>query len=77
MHDGNGTFVQVISRKSCHESRMIWLEVGIDSTKRKLFWVLFTLLSLLGWFLPFGWAVVETFVSLVVSWWLVYRSGFF
>jgi hypothetical protein len=56
---------------------MIWLEVGIDSTKRKLFWVLFTLLSLLGWFLPFGWAVVETFVSLVVSWWLVYRSGFF
>jgi len=54
-----------------------WLNVDTDSTKRKLFWVLFTLLGLLGWFLPFGWAVVETFVSLVVSWWLVYRSGFF
>jgi len=51
------------------------LGVGIASTNRKLFWVLFTLLSLLGWFLPFGWAIAEMFASLVASWWFVYRSG--
>jgi hypothetical protein len=56
---------------------MIWLDVGVDSTNRKLFWVLFTVLSVPGWFLPFGWAVVETFVALAASWWFVYRSDFF
>jgi hypothetical protein len=49
----------------------------MGSTNRKLFWVLFSLLSLFGWFLPFTWAVVEMFIALVVSWWLVYRSDIF
>jgi hypothetical protein len=41
---------------------------------RKIFWILFTVLSCGGYFLPFGWAIVEMFVSLFVSWWIVYRS---
>jgi hypothetical protein len=46
----------------------------MDSTNRKIFWILFTVLSVGGYFLPFGWAVLEMFVSLIVSWWVVYRS---
>jgi hypothetical protein len=48
-----------------------------DFMERKMFWILFTLLSLLGYFLPFGWAVAEMFVALFASWWIVYRSGLF
>jgi hypothetical protein len=51
--------------------------MGVDSTNRKLFWLLFTVLSFGGWFLSFGWGVAEMFLSLLVSWWLVYRSGIF
>jgi len=51
--------------------------MGSDSTNRRLFWILFTVLSFGGWFLPFGWGVAEMFLSLFVSWWLVYRSGIF
>jgi hypothetical protein len=47
------------------------------SSDRKIFWILFTVLSLGGYFLPFGWAVVEMFLSLVASWWIVYRSDWF
>ena len=46
-----------------------------DNTDRKIFWSLFTVLSMLGFFLPFGWGVLEMLVSLVASWWFVYRSG--
>jgi hypothetical protein len=49
--------------------------VSANSSDRKLFWLLFTVLSLVGWFLPFGWGVAEAFLSLLVSWWFVYRSG--
>jgi hypothetical protein len=55
------------------DSRRIGLTM--DSTNRKIFWVLFTILSLFGYFLPFGWAVAEMFVALFASWWIVYRSG--
>jgi len=47
----------------------------MDSTNRKIFWLLFTVLSLGGYFLPFVWAVVEMFLALWLSWWIVYRSG--
>jgi hypothetical protein len=50
-------------------------QVIMDSTNRKIFWILFTILSLGGYFLPFAWAVAEMFVSIFVSWWIVYRSG--
>jgi len=46
-----------------------------DGINKKLFWIIWTVLSLLGYFLPFGWAVVEMFVALFVSWWFVYKSG--
>jgi len=51
--------------------------MGIDSTNRKLFWLLYSVLSFVGWFLPFGWGAVEMCLPLLVSWWLVYRSGIF
>ncbi len=47
----------------------------MDSTNRKIVWILFTVLSLGGYFFPFGWAIVEMFAALFVSWWIVYRSG--
>jgi hypothetical protein len=47
--------------------------LGADSTKRKIFLLLFTVLSLVGWILPLGWALAEMFVALFASWWLVYR----
>jgi hypothetical protein len=46
----------------------------MDSTNRKIFWILFTILSLFGYLLPLGWAIAEMFLALVVSWWIVYRS---
>ncbi len=46
-----------------------------DSSNRKFFWILWTVLGLPGYFLPFGWAVAEMFAALWLSWWIVYRSG--
>ena len=54
-------------------SCMIEQALGTDSTKRKIFWLLFAVLSLGGWFLPWGWSILEMFVALFASWWLVYR----
>jgi hypothetical protein len=51
--------------------------VSADPTNRKIFWVLFTVLSLGGYFLPFAWAIAEMFLALWVAWWIVYRSGMF
>ena len=47
----------------------------MDSLQRKIFWILWMILSLVGYFLPLGWAVAESVVALFVSWWIVYRSG--
>jgi hypothetical protein len=52
-----------------------WQQGRMHFMERKMFWIIFTLLSLLGYFLPFGWAVAEMFVALFASWWIVYRSG--
>ncbi len=46
-----------------------------DRMERKMFWIIFTVLSLLGYFMSFGWAIAEMFVALFASWWIVYRSG--
>jgi len=52
--------------------------VDSDSgTQRKCFWLLLTVLSLGAIFLPLGWGVVETLASVIISWWVVYRSGIF
>ena len=48
----------------------------LDSQK-KSFWLLFTILSLGAFFLPFWWGVAETFAAVFVSWWVIYRSGIF
>lgn len=44
--------------------------------EKKLFWIIFLGLSLLAdAFLPFFWGMVATLPIVVLSWWLVYRSG--
>jgi hypothetical protein len=48
--------------------------VDTDSTKRKVFWLLYIFLSLFAFFLPFMWGIAENLVALFVSWWLVYRT---
>ena len=49
---------------------------ALDSQK-KSFWLLFTLLGIGAFFLPFWWGVAETFVAVFVSWWVIYCSGLF
>jgi hypothetical protein len=48
----------------------------LDSQK-KSFWLVFFVLSCGAFFLPFWWGVAETFASVFVSWWLIYRTGIF
>ncbi len=48
----------------------------LDSQK-KSFWLLFTILSLGAFFLPFWWGVGETFAAVFAIWWIIYRSGLF
>ena len=44
--------------------------------EKKLFWIIFVGLSLLAdVFLPFFWGMIATLPIVVLSWWLVYRSG--
>ena len=44
--------------------------------QRKLFWLIFTVASLLvGYFLPLMWALIATIPLIFVCWWIVYRSG--
>jgi len=43
---------------------------------KKLFWIIFTLLSLLADFaLPLVWGLIATVPILFFSWWLVFRSN--
>ncbi len=44
--------------------------------EKKLFWIIFVGLSLLAdVFLPLLWGLVATVPIVILSWWLVYRSG--
>jgi hypothetical protein len=46
--------------------------------QRKMFWIIFTVLTLLAdMVLPFWWALASTVPILVASWWMAYRSGWF
>jgi len=47
------------------------------NTQRKSFWLLFAILSLGAFWLPMGWGIAETVLALVVSWWIIYRTGLF
>jgi uncharacterized membrane protein len=63
----------------CHLNEAV-ARTSVDSdssTQRKCFWLLLTILSLGAIFLPLGWGVVETLVSMSISWWVIYRSGIF
>ncbi len=44
--------------------------------QKKLFWAIFIVLSLIADFaLPLIWGLIATIPILVLSWWIVYRSG--
>ena len=44
--------------------------------QKKLFWIIFIALSLIADFaLPLVWGLVASVPLLLLSWWLVYRSG--
>jgi hypothetical protein len=46
--------------------------------ERKLFWLIFFVLSVpVDYILPFWWALGATIPVAVVSWWIVYGSGWF
>jgi hypothetical protein len=46
--------------------------------QRKMFWISFTVLSLLAdLLLPLWWAVGATVPALALSWWIAYRSEWF
>lgn len=46
--------------------------------EKKWFWLIFTILSLIADFaLPLVWGLIMTLPILMLSWWLVYKSGLF
>ncbi|HTC93317.1 MAG TPA: hypothetical protein VK699_07690 [Terriglobales bacterium] len=46
--------------------------------QHKIFWVTFTLLSLVaGMALPLIWSLLATIPLVFLSWWIAYRSGWF
>lgn len=46
--------------------------------QRKIFWVIFVILSLVADFaLPILWALLATLPIIVLAWWVAYRSGWF
>ncbi len=45
-------------------------------SEKKLFWMIFFVLSVIADFtLPLLWGLLATIPILLVSWWIVYRSG--
>jgi uncharacterized membrane protein len=52
------------------------LQYSRGDVEKKVFWIIFLGLSLLAdVFLPFFWGMAATLPIVVLSWWLVYRSG--
>jgi hypothetical protein len=46
--------------------------------ERKIFWILFTLLSTIaGFLLPIWWGLAATVPCLFIAWWVAYRSDWF
>jgi len=46
--------------------------------QRKIFWLIFIVLSLIADFtLPLIWGLVASVPLLIASWWVAYRSGWF
>ena len=46
--------------------------------QRKMLWVIFTVLSTIaGFYLPLLWGVLSSIPIFALSWWMVYRSGWF
>lgn len=46
--------------------------------ERKIFWLMFVVLSLIaGFWLPLLWGLAATIPIAILSWWVAYRSGWF
>jgi uncharacterized membrane protein len=46
--------------------------------EKKIFWAVFTILSLIGGFvLPIWWGLVATIPIAYAAWWVAYRSDWF
>ena len=44
--------------------------------QRKMFWIIFAILGLIADFtLPLMWSLIATIPILILSWWIVYKSG--
>ena len=57
-----------------YEIRNTEYEVSMD--QKKMFWIIFTILSLvLDFVLPLMWGLIATIPLLFLCWWIVYRSG--
>jgi hypothetical protein len=47
-----------------------------DTMQRKIFWLLFISLGVIADLtLPLTWGIVATIPIIILSWWVVYRSG--
>jgi hypothetical protein len=49
--------------------------VPMGDFEKKIFWLLWFVLGLAAYWMPLVWGLVWSVVSLFVSWWIVYRSG--
>jgi hypothetical protein len=49
--------------------------VNMDGYEKKMVWILWFVLGLAAYWMPLLWGIVWSVVSLFVSWWIVYRSG--
>jgi hypothetical protein len=52
---------------------------GVEPTmQKKMFWIIFAILGLVADFaLPLMWGLLATFPIMILSWWIVYKSGWF
>jgi uncharacterized membrane protein len=45
--------------------------------QKKVFWIVFTILSIGTYWLPLMWGLVATLPIALLSWWIAYRSDWF
>ena len=70
--------IQEWMRHRPNRTRLAWSDRGIAMSKAKIFWMVFTIVSLVsGFALPLMWSVVATIPIVWFSWWVAYRSDWF
>jgi len=65
-------------RETAQSTHTSTLEGTIGNVQNKIFWALVIVLGLIADFtLPLIWGFIATIPIIFVSWWVVYRSGWF